>query len=70
LFKNRVREVSSEVNARTGKSSKNHRKLGQSPSQNPCKIERNFILKKVLQKTQKIIQSGAQKGAKNHPKTY
>ena len=70
LFKNKVREVSSEVNARTGKSSKNHRKLGQNPSPNLYNIDTKFIFKKVMQQNKKIIQSGAQKGAKNHWKTY
>ena len=52
------------------KPSNNHRKWGQNPSQNRCKIHTNFIFEKVMQKTPKIIQNGVPKGAKNHPKTY
>ena len=74
LFKNKLREASCEVNARTGNSSKNHRKRGQNPSQNRCKIDTNFILEKVMQKTQKIIQNwaskGSQKPSKNLSKIY
>ena len=69
VVQNTLREVSCEVNARTWNSSKNHRKWGQNPSQNRCKIYINFILEKGMPKTQKIIQNWARKGAKNRPKS-
>ena len=68
LFKNKVREVSYEVNARTGNSSKNHWKWCQKPSQNRWKINTNFMVEKGMQKTLNIIQNWSQKGAKIQPK--